>query len=163
MGTRQQHKNGPVDLYPKSHDLQAAAVKSSLLSFRCRNHLEQGSSQNKSNSSSLSERKMRKEGRKKTYFIFCTADRFYLMADYAIYRGRDCEAGVHRERALSLALLQCVLSDVWGGKVIATACTAPLSGLSTPTPGYPELWRREVKCFHMRSVFVLVAYKEESR
>lgn len=64
MGTKQQHKNGPVDLYPKSHDLQAAAVKSSLLSFRCRNHLEQGSSQNKSNSSSLSERKMRKEGRK---------------------------------------------------------------------------------------------------
>lgn len=45
-----------------THELQAAAVKSSLLPFRCRSHLEQGSSQNKSNSSSLSQRKMRKEG-----------------------------------------------------------------------------------------------------
>lgn len=145
-----------------THDLQATAVKISLLSFQCRNHLVQGSSQNKSNSSSLSERKMRKEGRKETYFIFCTANRFYIIPDYAIYHGRDCEVWVHRERALSLVLLQCVLSDVWGGKVTATDFRAPRSGLSTPTSGYPELWWREVKCFHMRCVFILVAYKEES-
>lgn len=104
----------------------------------------------------------RREGRKETYFIFCTGDRFYITRDYAIYHGRDCEAWVHRERALSLVLLQCLLSDVWGGKVTATDFTAPLSGLSTPTPGYPELWGREVKCFHMRCVFILVAYEEES-
>lgn len=147
-----------------THDLQAAAVKRSLLSFRCRNHLEQGSSQNKSNSSSLSERKMRKEGRKKE------GDLFHLL---------HCRSFLHHPGLCNIPWQgQWSMSSSRKGTFISTAAVCALRCLrwkghshrlhSTTVwpvythPGYPELWGREVKCFHMRCVFILVAYKEES-
>lgn len=83
------------------------------------------------------------EGRRKAYFIFCTANHFYIIPDYALYHSRDGEAWVHQGRAVFVTTVCCTMvSDVWGGKVTATDFTASLSGFSLHPPliiqGYEE-------------------------
>lgn len=147
------------------HGLRPAAVKRSLHSFWCSSHLEQRSSQTKSNSSSLSERKMRKEGRRKAYFIFCTANHFYVIPGYATYGSRGCEAWVHQERTVfGSSLLRDVCSQMSEAERSQLRTSQHLCRPSVYTlPWLSRVMRkREVKCFRVKSVFILVARKEQS-
>lgn len=85
--------------------LQSAAVKSSLHSSWCRNHFEKGHPKTKAIQAAWEE----EEGRRKCYFIFCTANHFYIIPDYATYHSRDCEARVHQARAIFVSTACCTV------------------------------------------------------
>lgn len=162
MGTRQDHENGPADGYLRSPHTSSCKKLFALL-------LVQESLGTKVTPKQKQFKqpiwKEDKERRRKAYFIFCTANHFYIIPDCAIYHSRDCEAWIQQERAVfvstvcsTMRALRCLR---WKGHSHRLHSIS-IQLHSTHTLDYPGLWGREVKCFHVKSVFIRVAYKEES-